>query len=223
MRRPPRAASEIRDGRGNVDQDVPAVVAISTCDGPVDAVMTEPVPGSTVSDAELIERIASRDHAAFDELHRRYARAVLGMALRRIGDRGRAEDAAQETFAAIWRSADRYDPQRGPGAPWLYTVARNTIVNGLRRTPEPPSEPRDGVAEGDGPPEQTEAAWEAWRIHRALEGLTENERSVIELAYWSGLSQTEVAEFLQIPLGTVKTRTRAALHRLADALEDDIR
>ncbi len=92
------------------------------------------------SDAALLERVATRDHDAFVELYRRYARAVFGLALRRLGDRGRAEDATQEAFASIWRSASRYDRARGPGAPWLYTVARNAIVDGLRRTPEPPAE-----------------------------------------------------------------------------------
>jgi RNA polymerase sigma-70 factor, ECF subfamily len=175
------------------------------------------------SDAELIERIAARDHAAFEELHRRYARAVLGLALRRIRDRGRAEDATQEAFSAIWRSAGRYDQRRGPGAPWLFTIARNAIVDGLRRTPELVAEPQDTPSADPGPAEAAETSYDAWRVHRALETLPENERRVIELAYWSGLSQSEVAEFLQIPLGTVKTRTRTALQRLADELEGDLR
>ena len=89
------------------------------------------------TDAELIGLIAGGDSRAFEELHRRYARSVLGIALRRIGDRGRAEDATQDTFASVWRSAARYDPARGQAASWLYTVARNAIVDGLRRTPAP--------------------------------------------------------------------------------------
>lgn len=175
------------------------------------------------SDGDLIERVAARDHAAFEELHRRYARAVLGLALRRMGDRGRAEDATQETFTAIWRSAARYDAARGPGAPWLYTVARNTIVNGLRRSPEPAAEGHDTATHDAGPLEQAEASWEAWRLHRALETLPASERRVLELAYWGGLSQSEIASFLDIPLGTVKTRVRTALHRLADTLEAELR
>ena len=91
-------------------------------------------------DEDLIERVGDGDRDAFDELYRRYTRPVLGLALRRLGDRGRAEDALQDAFTAIWRSAASYDPSRGQGGAWLYTVARNAIVDGLRRRPEPPME-----------------------------------------------------------------------------------
>jgi RNA polymerase sigma-70 factor (ECF subfamily) len=147
---------------------------------------------------------------------------VFGLALRRLGDRGRAEDAVQETFASIWRAARSYRPERGPGAPWLYAVARNAITDRGRARAEPPAEVPEEPSSDAGPPERAEASWTAWRVHRALEELSANERSVIELAYWSGLSQSEIAEFLGIPLGTVKTRTRAALARLADLLEEDL-
>jgi RNA polymerase sigma-70 factor (ECF subfamily) len=174
------------------------------------------VEGPTTTDGELVARVADGDRAAFDELYRRYARSVLGLALRRIGDRGRAEDAVQETFASIWRSAGRYDPARGPAAPWLYTVARNTVTDALRRTPEAATgEVPDVAGPGPGPAEQAEDGWVAWRVHRSVALLPDNERAVIELAYWGGLSQSEVARFLGVPLGTVKTRTRSALARLA--------
>jgi RNA polymerase sigma-70 factor (ECF subfamily) len=176
----------------------------------------------TATDGELLSRVGTGDRAAFEELYRRFARPVLGLALRRIGDRGRAEDATQEAFASVWRSARSYDPARGSGAPWLYAVARNAIVDGLRRTPETVAEPPDLPSDEAGPPEQTEAGWVSWRVHAALEVLPEHERPLIELAYWGGLSQSEIAEFLQIPLGTVKTRTRSALARLADALEGEL-
>ena len=175
------------------------------------------------SDGELIQRAADGDRSAFEDLYRRYARPVFGFALRRLGDRGRAEDAVQETFASVWRSAASYKPERGPGAPWLYAVARNAIVDrargahGARRRRSPTPRPT-----GPGPPSRAEQSWDAWRVHRALEELPEREHEVIALAYWSGLSQSEVAEYLGIPLGTVKTRTRAALARLADLLGDDL-
>ncbi|HZO50790.1 MAG TPA: sigma-70 family RNA polymerase sigma factor [Gaiellaceae bacterium] len=176
-----------------------------------------------VSDGELLTRVGAGDRAAFEELYRRYARPVLGLALRRLGDRGRAEDATQEAFAAVWRSARSYDAARGAGAPWLYAVARNAIMDGARRTPEPAAEPPSELpSEDPAPPERAESSWLAWRVHRALELLPEHERPLIELAYWGGLSQSEIAEYLQIPLGTVKTRTRSALARLADALEGEL-
>ena len=164
-----------------------------------------------LTDGELIERVGEGDRDAFEELYRRYTRPVLGLALRRLGDRGRAEDALQDAFAAIWRSAASYDPARGQGGAWLYTVARNAIVDGARKRPEPPVEVPDEPSGENGPPEQAEAAWLAWRVHSALEHLPEHERPVIELAYWGGLSQSEISEFLHVPLGTVKTRTRSAL------------
>ena len=175
------------------------------------------------TDGQLIVRIAGGDRGAFDELHGRYSRAVLGLALRRLGDRGRAEDATQDAFVAIWRSARTYDPTRGRGAAWLYAVARNAITDGLRRTPEPVAELEEGPGREPDPADEAETSWAAWRVHRALEILPEHERPVIELAYWRGLSQSEIADRLEIPLGTVKTRTRSALARLADALEEELR
>jgi RNA polymerase sigma-70 factor, ECF subfamily len=174
------------------------------------------------SDSELILRAGDGDRGAFEVLYRRYSRPVFGLALRRLGDRGRAEDAVQETFASIWRAARTYKPERGPGGPWLYAVARNAIVDRSRARTEPAIEVPEEASSEAGPAERAEASWTTWRLHRALEELSQNERSVIELAYWSGLSQSEVAEYLGIPLGTVKTRTRAALARLADLLEDEL-
>ena len=174
------------------------------------------------TDGELIVRAGDGDRGAFEVLYRRYARPVFGLALRRLGDRGRAEDAVQETFASVWRAARSYRPERGPGGPWLYAVARNAITDRSRARNEPAVEAPDQESHEAGPPDRAEASWVAWRVHRALEELSQNERSVIELAYWGGLSQSEVADYLGIPLGTVKTRTRAALARLADVLEGEL-
>jgi RNA polymerase sigma-70 factor (ECF subfamily) len=175
----------------------------------------------TLTDGQLIQRVGAGDAGAFELLYRRYSRPVFGLALRRLGDRMRAEDAVQETFAAIWRSARTYRPERGPGAPWLYAVARNAIVDRTRSRSEAIAEPAETPSLELGPDERAEASYVSWRVHRALEDLPRNERDVVELAYYGGLSQSEVADFLGIPLGTVKTRTRAALGRLAGMLEGE--
>jgi RNA polymerase sigma-70 factor (ECF subfamily) len=181
------------------------------------------VTSEEASDGELIQRAATGDRGAFEDLYRRYSRPVFGLALRKLGDRGRAEDAVQETFASIWRSAASYKPDRGPGAPWLYAVARNAIVDRARARTETPTELiEERPDEATGPADNAEQSWVAWRVHRALEELPEREREVVALAYWSGLSQSEVAEFLHLPLGTVKTRTRAALAHLADLLGEEL-
>ena len=182
-----------------------------------------PLSGPEATDGTLIEQIAAGERSAFEELYHRYARSVLGFALRRIGDRRRAEDSVQDVFAAVWRSASSYDRRRGPGGAWLYTIARNAIVDAQRRKPAPTmAEPPEVVSTDLTPDEEAEASWNAWRVHRALETLPETERSVIDLAYFSGLSQSEIAGFLDVPLGTVKTRTRSGLARLADALEGEL-
>ncbi len=190
---------------------------------PVPAAEGPPPPDEkSETDGELLVRVADRDREAFEQLYHRYVRSVFGIALRRLRDRQRAEDAVQETFSAVWRSAGSYKPERGPAAPWLYAVARNAIVDRMRAKSEPPGELPETASAEPGPAERAESAYVSWRVHRALEELPTREREVLELAYWSGLSQSEVANFLAIPLGTVKTRTRSALTRLAGLLEGEL-
>jgi RNA polymerase sigma-70 factor, ECF subfamily len=207
----------MRRNGGNMELaiDVPRLRAV-----PSEAAPPSPVD---VSDADLLARVGQRDRDAFEVLYGRYVRPVFGLALRRLGDRGHAEDAVQEAFAAIWRSASTYRPERGAAAGWLYTVARNAIVDRLRRNgPAPGAELPELVSADPGPAEHAEESYVAWRVHRALEELQPREREVIELAYWSGMSQSEVAEYLGLPLGTVKTRTRSGLARLASVLEGEL-
>jgi RNA polymerase sigma-70 factor (ECF subfamily) len=180
--------------------------------------------GERVTDGELLQRIADGDSAAFDSLYRRFARPILGLALRLLRDRCRAEDAVQETFAAIWRSAASYRPERGPGAPWLYAVARNAIIDRARaRRDATFADPPDEATSTPGPADRAESSYVSWRVHRAVQDLPQHEREVLELAYWGELSQREVSQFLGIPLGTVKTRTRSGLARLADLLDGEFK
>ena len=124
---------------------------------------------------------------------------------------------------AIWRSASTYRPERGAAGGWLYTVARNAIVDRLRRTgPTADAELPELASSERGPAQRAEDSDVAFRVHRAFEELQPREREVIELAYWSGMSQSEVAEYLHLPLGTVKTRTRSGLARLASVLEGEL-
>ena len=203
------------------DEGMELAVALPTSIGAAGSALPRRRSGEP-SDGELLQRVGDGDRSAFELLYKRYARAVLGLALRRLGDRGRAEDAVQETFASVWRSASSYKPERGPGAPWLYAVARHAIVDRFRARSDTPAEIPEMVADEAGPAERAESSYLSWRVHRAMEQLPEKEREVLELAYWSGLSQTEVAGFLGIPLGTVKTRTRSALSRLADELDGEL-
>lgn len=175
------------------------------------------------SDGELLGRIADRDLSAFEELYGRFARPVLAMAVRKLRDRGQAEDVVQEAFAAVWRSAASYRPERGPGAPWLYAIARNAVVDSARTSARARTQPAGELpdtASTDPPPDQSvEDGWASFCVHAAVAELPEHERVVIELAYSKGHSQSEIARELGLPLGTVKTRTRSGLARLAPHLE----
>jgi RNA polymerase sigma-70 factor (ECF subfamily) len=167
--------------------------------GPVDDVRADLDRGAD-PDAELLRGIGRRDHEAFERLYRRYVRPVYGLALRRLADREAAADAVRRTFAAIWSSAAADVPEGAGGARWIFTVACTEIDDaGVR----PPAE--DG--------------WPAFRVHAAVSGLPEDERTALELAYWSDRSRGEIATLLGVPVDVVETRTRSALARLAARLE----
>src|SRR5204862_3058587 len=110
-----------------------------------------------------LQRVVGRDARAFEELYHRDARPGFGLALRRLGDRMNAEDAVQETFAAIWRSARTYKPERGAGAPWLYAVARNAIVDRSRGRNEPPGEGPELPSDEPTPADRAETSYTSWR------------------------------------------------------------
>jgi RNA polymerase sigma-70 factor (ECF subfamily) len=176
------------------------------------------------SDAELLSRIVEGDSPAFELLYRRYARAMFALALRQLRDRGRAEDVVQEVFVALWRSAASYRPERGRVAPWLYAIARHAIVDSVRssvvrsRSGLVGAVPETASAEPT-PEESLESDQIAFAVHAAVAQLPERERVPLELAYWKGRSQSEIANLLGLPIGTVKTRMRSGLARMAKHLE----
>ena len=178
---------------------------------------------SSRSDEDLLELVAERrDEAAFDELYRRYGRAAYAVVRRLVGDHARSEDVAQQAFINVWRAAAGYRRERGPATGWLFAIARHAAFDALR-TREAPSrwEVPDLPDDGPGPDQRAAAAEQAFRVHAAVDRLPDHEREVIELAYYDGLSQSEVAARLGAPLGTVKTRTRRALAHLADRLAEE--
>src|SRR2546423_5515467 len=143
------------------------------------------------SDAELIQRTGAGDRTAFEKLYQRYARPVFGLALRRLGDRGRAEDALQETFVSVWRSARTYKPERGPGAPWLYGVARNAIVDRSRARNEPPAEAPDEPSLEAGPHRRGERSGGQRGVQPAPETLPHPERAGGALPFGAGTAPRE--------------------------------
>ncbi len=181
---------------------------------------------SETSDAELVARVRSRDQAALEVLYDRYARSVYSLALSILHDPGAAEEVTQELFLQVWQYPHLYDAARGPFGPWLLRSARNRAIDLLRRRTRErqlswrlevtahasdQNDPDDAVL-------QNEAAA---RVRQALAELDSSLRQVIELAYLGGLTQREIAQRLGMPLGTVKTRVRTALQRLAAALAGD--
>jgi RNA polymerase sigma-70 factor, ECF subfamily len=166
------------------------------------------------SDAELLHAIGEGSEPAFEELRQRYGRAVT-RACRSIVGR-EAEDCSQEVFVRIWRKASLYDRRRGSAPAWLMTVARRTALNFRQHREVPlPEELADESGTIEAP--DLDRFW----VEAALERLHERERTVIQLAYFKGLSQSQVAAELCVPLGSVKSRTRRGLHQLATMLDEE--
>jgi RNA polymerase sigma-70 factor, ECF subfamily len=172
-------------------------------------------------DADLLALIAERrDETAFEEFFSRYARPVYSLMVRQLGEAGSADDVVQEAFISVWRYARSYRTERGSVVGWLYTIARNAGYEAARRRQsrwlaEPPDRPDPSPT----PDDATAAKLDAFRLHACIERLPCQEREIIELAYLKGRSQSEIASELSLPLGTVKTRNRAALVHLAEMVE----
>ena len=163
-----------------------------------------------------LSRFASGDPEAVRELYREFGRAVFSVAFGALRDRGLAEEAVQLTFLQAWRAAERFDAKREPG-PWLYAIARRVAVDLYRR--ERRHESREATDHDIAIlPETFERTWEAWQIRQALDRMPENQRVVIEALHFHGLTQEETAQKLGVALGTVKSRSHRAHHRLADML-----
>jgi RNA polymerase sigma-70 factor, ECF subfamily len=183
-----------------------------------------PMAPASLTDEELLERVAQdRDQDAFALLYQRYARAVYAVVLRIVRDRHAGEDVVQEAFTAVWRAAAGYRRGRGSAAGWMFAIARNAAIDaGRARVPMVIGDMPDRPDPAPLPDARAIAETEAFRVHVAVDSLPEREREVIELAYFHGLAQSEIAERLELPLGTVKTRTRTALARMAPMLREEV-
>lgn len=169
-----------------------------------------------LSDHELIGRVAARDREAFAALYDRLSGRVYGLILKVLRNRTDAEDVLQEAFLQVWNQADRFDPGRAAADVWVLLIARSRAVDRLRRRivttsndlPDPAvlQEPSDELTRGE----------TAALVGSALQVLTSEQQQPIRLAFFQGLTHEQIAERLQIPLGTVKTRIRLGMARLRD-------
>ena len=176
-------------------------------------------------DAALMRAFSAREAAAADELYDRFASRVYGLGIVMLGNESAAQDLVQDTFVKLWRSADRYEAARGRLETWVLLVARSLAIDALRRrvldartlqrTPA-----RSEADDGPSPDHVAEVADLAERARRAMSTLEPGQRAALELAYFGGKTSAEVAELEGIPLGTAKTRIRAALLKLRAALRD---
>jgi RNA polymerase sigma-70 factor (ECF subfamily) len=189
------------------------------------AVLT-PKDSSEVSpDAMLVHQLLQRDVDAFEQLYDRHSRIVYALVLRIVQQASTAEEVVQDVFLQLWRNATQYDTRRGPFVPWLMAVARNRALDHLRLKSERQRRREDQTEEL--PPvidvPQFEKALDekrrAERVRAVMSSLNPQQKKAIELAYFEGLSHTEIAETLKEPLGTVKSWIRNGLLRLKEGLQ----
>jgi len=168
------------------------------------------------ADIALLERIRARDHAAVSDLYDRHGRPLFSLIARILHDRAEAEEVLQEVFLSVWTKAHTYDPVLGSPIGWLVRLARNRAIDRLRtqaaraRAVEAMDEP----ATGDNPEDAAARNQERGRVRQALGTLPQEQRQLIECAYFRGLTHSELAEAFALPLGTIKTRVRSGMQAL---------
>lgn len=182
-----------------------------------------------LSDEILIARVARGDRTALETLYERYAPTVLGICFKITGERTTAEDVLQETFWRVWQNASTYQSQRGSFTGWLFRIARNLSIDvyrQYRRHPQPITETGDADPILDQMPdldinvsEQAQANLDAQGVRNALTSLPPEQRQVLELAYFYGMTRQEISEATGEPLGTIHTRARLGLQKLRQELE----
>jgi RNA polymerase sigma-70 factor (ECF subfamily) len=175
-------------------------------------------------DRQAMSRLAAGDLSVVGSLYDRHARAVFSLAIRVLGNRADAEEIVQDVFAQVWTQAARFDAARGSFGAWVLMMTRSRAIDRLRArragaaalAAEPVREPADPIPTQE---QSVITGEDAIRVRGALQDLNASQRTAIELAYYEGLSQSEIAERLQEPLGTVKTRIRSGLLKLRAALQ----
>lgn len=175
-----------------------------------------------------MKRVANGDAAALETLYEQYAPAVMGLALKMLGDRASAEEIVQETFWRVWRNAESFREQQGTFSTWLFGITRNLSVDTWRRgkaRPQPIFDHEETQLEHN-PDPQVDVPETAWttikhvQVRQALTGLPSAQREVVEMAFFWGLTRQEIAEKIGVPLGTVHTRARLGLQKLREALQE---
>jgi len=170
----------------------------------------------------LLARLRAREEAALAELYDRLSPWVLGVAHRILGDADEADEVLSDVFVQVWRRIDQHDASRGPLTPWVLSIARNRSLDVLRRRGRWRRKVALVEAEAKVEGDLDEASVPGWpvhqAVHQALAGLPEEQRRVVLLAYFEGLSHSEIAQRTGDPLGTVKTRLRLAQQKLEESL-----
>ena len=175
-------------------------------------------------DQQLMAALARSDLRALEALYDRYARPAYALAYRIVGDRGGAEDVVQEAFLSAWRQAKSYRKERGSPRTWLMAIVHHRAIDRIRASAASATtlsleELPDGPTEAPGVWQQVWAGLRGDAVRRALEQLPPEQKKSLELAYFSGYTQTEIAELMGVPLGTVKGRMRMGLQKLRAWLE----
>lgn len=175
--------------------------------------------GGFDEDRDLARRFRAGDVEAVRRIYERYAGPVLTVAFSRLADRQLADEAVQETFLKAWRARASFDPERSL-SPWLYMIARRTaadMARGERRRPVTTPLP-DTLTAVDADPASARDPWEAWQVRCALRELGDEERELIRLTHYVGLTHSQIAERTGVPIGTIKSRLHRAHRRLAERL-----